>query len=160
MREEPGERVFDIPANPAPAHPAAPKTPSGAKCAAPPADCRSPRSAEASGHSRACHRQWKLVAFSGRELQRQLPPMYRAFLELCGGTLEGDQVTVFAPDEITLNRLDNDRVRGVLSAEAEKSSGQPVRVLFRVGEAPKASPQENLKSLLEFGSRFDNIEIK
>ena len=40
--------------------------------------------------------------------------MYRAFLELCGGTLEGDQVTVYAPDEITLNRLDNDRVRGVL----------------------------------------------
>ncbi len=86
--------------------------------------------------------------------------MYRAFLELCGGALAGDQVTVYAPDEITLNRLDNDRVRGILAAEAEKASGQAVRILFQVGEAPKASPQENLKSLLEFGSRFDNIEIK
>ncbi len=57
--------------------------------------------------------------------------MYRAFLDLCGGVLEGDQLTVFAPDEITLNRLDNDRVRGVLSAEAEKVSGQPVRLLLR-----------------------------
>ena len=51
-------------------------------------------------------------------------------------------------------------VRHLPASRAEKSSGQPVRVLFRVGEAPKASPQENLKSLLEFGSRFDNIEIK
>ena len=42
----------------------------GAEYAAPPADCRSSRSAEASGRSRACHRQWKLVAFSGGELQR------------------------------------------------------------------------------------------
>ena len=87
-------------------------------------------------------------------------PMYRAFLDLCGGTLEGDQITVYAPDEITLSRLDNDRVRGVLSAEAEKVSGQPVRLLLRVGEAPSASPEENLKSLLEFGSQFDNIQIK
>ena len=51
-------------------------------------------------------------------------------------------------------------MRGILAAEAEKASGQPVRILFRVGERPKASPHENLKSLLEFGSRFDNIEIK
>jgi DNA polymerase-3 subunit gamma/tau len=36
----------------------------------------------------------------------------------------------------------------------------PVRLLLRVGEPPKASPQENLKSLLKFGSQFDNIEIK
>ena len=77
-----------------------------------------------------------------------------------GGVLEGDQLTVFAPDEITLNRLDNDRVRGVLSAEAEKVSGQPVRLLLRKGEPPKPSPEENLKQLLQFGSQFDNIEIK
>ena len=51
-------------------------------------------------------------------------------------------------------------MRGVLSAEAEKVSGQPVRLLLRVGEAPSASPEENLKSLLEFGSQFDNIQIK
>lgn len=86
--------------------------------------------------------------------------MYRVFLDLCTGVLEGDQVTIFAPDDITLNRLDNDRVRGVLAAEAEKASGQPVRILYHVGEPPRTSPEENLKSLLEFSSRFDNIEIK
>ena len=160
MREEPGERVFDIPANTAPAHPAPPKTPPAQS--APPhrqtaAVPAAPKPQATAAPVTGSGNWWRSLA---ENCKGQLPPMYRAFLELCGGTLEGDQVTVFAPDEITLNRLDNDRVRGVLSAEVEKSSGQPVRVLFRVGEAPKASPQENLKSLLEFGSRFDNIEIK
>ena len=160
MREEPGERVFDIPADAAPVRPAAPQAPAvresvpqrqSASIPAAPKASPSAASAVSGGN------WWRSLA---ENCKGQLPPMYRAFLELCGGTLAGDQVTVYAPDEITLNRLDNDRVRGILAAEAEKASGQAVRILFQVGEAPKASPQENLKSLLEFGSRFDNIEIK
>ena len=160
MREEPGERVFDIPADAVPVRPAAPQAPAAREsvpqrqsASIPAAPKASPSAASAvSGGN-----WWRSLA---ENCKGQLPPMYRAFLELCGGTLAGDQVTVYAPDEITLNRLDNDRVRGILAAEAEKASGQAVRILFQVGEAPKASPQENLKSLLEFGSRFDNIEIK
>ena len=160
MREEPGERVFDIPADAVPVRPAAPQAPAvresvpqrqSASIPAAPKSSPSVASAVSGGN------WWRSLA---ENCKGQLPPMYRAFLELCGGTLAGDQVTVYAPDEITLNRLDNDRVRGILAAEAEKASGQAVRILFQVGEAPKASPQENLKSLLEFGSRFDNIEIK
>ena len=160
MREEPGERVFDIPADAVPVRPAAPQAPAvresvpqrqSASIPAAPKASPSAASAVSGGN------WWRSLA---ENCKGQLPPMYRAFLELCGGTLAGDQVTVYAPDEITLNRLDNDRVRGILAAEAEKASGQAVRILFQVGEAPKASPQENLKSLLEFGSRFDNIEIK
>ena len=160
MREEPGERVFDIPADAVPVRPAAPQAPAAREsvpqrqsASIPAAPKASPSAASAvSGGN-----WWRSLA---ENCKGQLPPMYRAFLELCGGTLAGDQVTVYAPDEITLNRLDNDRVRGILAAEAEKASGQAVRILFQVGEAPKASPQENLKSLLEFGSRIDNIEIK
>ena len=160
MREEPGERVFDIPADAVPVRPAAPQAPAvresvpqrqSASIPAAPKALPSAASAVSGGN------WWRSLA---ENCKGQLPPMYRAFLELCGGTLAGNQVTVYAPDEITLNRLDNDRVRGILAAEAEKASGQAVRILFQVGEAPKASPQENLKSLLEFGSRFDNIEIK
>ena len=160
MREEPGERVFDIPADDVPVRPAAPQAPAvresvpqrqSASIPAAPKASPSAASAVSGGN------WWRSLA---ENCKGQLPPMYRAFLELCGGALAGDQVTVYAPDEITLNRLDNDRVRGILAAEAEKASGQAVRILFQVGEAPKASPQENLKSLLEFGSRFDNIEIK
>ena len=160
MREEPGERVFDIPADAVPVRPAAPQAPAvresvpqrqSASIPAAPKASPSAASAVSGGN------WWRSLA---ENCKGQLPPMYRAFLELCGGALAGNQVTVYAPDEITLNRLDNDRVRGILAAEAEKASGQAVRILFQVGEAPKASPQENLKSLLEFGSRFDNIEIK
>ena len=62
---------------------------------------------------------WKALS---ENCKGQIPPMYRAFLDLCGGVLEGDQLTVFAPDEITLNRLDNDRVRGVFVRRGGKRS--------------------------------------
>ena len=160
MREEPGERVFDIPADAVPVRPAAPQAPAVRESAPQRQSASIPAAPKASPSAASAvsgGNWWRSLA---ENCKGQLPPMYRAFLELCGGTLAGNQVTVYAPDEITLNRLDNDRVRGILAAEAEKASGQAVRILFQVGEAPKASPQENLKSLLEFGSRFDNIEIK
>ena len=155
MREEPGERVFDIPEDAVPVQPAPPKAVPTETTAPAPAEPKTgkaaPKTAPVSGD------WWKALSES---CKGQLPPMYRAFLDLCGGVLEGDQLTVFAPDAITMNRLDNDRVRGVLSAEAERVSGQPVRLLLREGEPPKPSPEENLKPLLKFGSQFDNIEIK
>ena len=155
MREEPGERVFDIPEDAIPVRPAQPKAvpvkPAASIPSAPKPQTAIHSAAPVSGD------WWKALS---ENCKGQIPPMYRAFLDLCGGVLEGDQLTVFAPDEITLNRLDNDRVRGVLSAEAEKVSGQPVRLLLREGEPPKPSPEENLKQLLQFGSQFDNIEIK
>ncbi|MCO7118395.1 DNA polymerase III subunit gamma/tau [Oscillibacter valericigenes] len=155
MREEPGERVFDIPEDAIPVRPAQPK----AVPAKPAASIPSAPKPQTAVHSAApvSGDWWKALS---ENCKGQIPPMYRAFLDLCGGVLEGDQLTVFAPDEITLNRLDNDRIRGVLSAEAEKVSGQPVRLLLREGEPPKPSPEENLKQLLQFGSQFDNIEIK
>ena len=84
---------------------------------------------------------------------------YRAFLDMCTGVLEGELLTVYAPDDITLGRLDNDRVRGALTDEAA-DGGITVRVAFRTGEPPRATPRENLQNLLKFGSQFDNIEIK
>ena len=145
LAEEPGERVFDVPPEAAARAPEpareAPGADAPAAAAAPPVNGN----------------WWRALAES---CKGRLPPMYRAFLDMCSGTLEGDQLTVYGPDEITLGRLDNDRVRGALSEEAAKAAGTAVRLVFRVGEAPKATPQENLKSLLKFGSQFDNIEIK
>ena len=90
----------------------------------------------------------------------RLSPMYRAFLDMCTGVLEDDQMTVYAPDDITLGRIDNDRVKGILAEEAAKAVGRPVRLVLRTGEPVQATPQENLQNLLKFGSQFDNIEIK
>ena len=66
---------------------------------------------------------------------------------------------IYGAADIVTNEI-RKQLEALPTDEGWGTSGQPVRVLFRVGEAPKASPQENLKSLLEFGSRFDNIEIK
>ena len=149
MPDEPGVRVFDVPDEPEPVREAPPPPPKRepVQTASGPA----PSAAPVNGN------WWRVLA---EGCKGRLPPMYRVFLDMCAGTLEGDQLTVYAPDDITLGRLDNDRVRGVLGEEAAKAAGMPVRLGFRVGEPPKASTQENLQNLLKFGSQFDNIEIK
>ena len=78
---------------------------------------------------------------------------------MCTGVLEGGLLTIYAPDEITLGRLDNDRVKTALVEEAA-AGGVTVRLALQVGEPPKTTPRENLQNLLKFGSQFDNIEIK
>ena len=157
MREEPGERVFDIPPDAASVRstPRYPTIRRGQRLP-PPFQRRQPK--PPAGSTAVSGSWWRALSES---CKGQLPPMYRAFLDMCGGTLEGDQLTVYAPDEITLSRLDNDRVRGVLSAEAEKVC-RPAGAAGCSGWARprQASPEENLKSLLEFGSQFDNIQIK
>ena len=82
------------------------------------------------------------------------------FLDMCTGVLAGDILTVYAPDDITLGRLDNDRVRGILTEAVAQEAGQTVRLMLRVGEPPQAQPVDNLQNLLKFGSQFDNIQIK
>ena len=85
--------------------------------------------------------------------------MYRAFLDMCTGTLAEGQLTVYAPDDITKGRLDNDRVRGVLCEAGGEGRrwGRPIGIPCG-GGPPKTSPQEILKNLVRFGSQFDNIE--
>lgn len=148
MMEEPGERVFDIPEGPVREE---------TKKAAPAPEVKPAAAPQAMPAVGGGNGWWRALA---ETCKGRLPPMYRAFLDLCTGVLEGDQLTVYAPDEITMNRMDNDRVRTALSEEAVKAAGMAVRLVLRVGEAPKATPQENLKNLLKFGSQFDNIEIK
>jgi DNA polymerase-3 subunit gamma/tau len=143
--EEPGGRIYDIPEEPPPR--AAPQA------AAPPAQALA---AETPGRT-VDGGWWRTLA---ENCKGRLPPMYRPFLGMCSGFLEGDLLTVCAPDDLTLGRLDNDRVRDVLAQEAEALTGGPVRLAFQAGEPPKSSPEENLKNLVAFGRQFDNIEIK
>ena len=149
--EEPGTRVFDVPEERPAEHAAAEAAEEAPAMAA--AAGRAETAAPAAGDGA----WWRSLA---EKCKGRLPVMYRAFLDMCAGQLEGDVLTVWAPDEITFGRLDNDRVRTALQEEAAACADQPVRLVLRVGEAPKAAPQENLKNLLKFGSQFDNIEIK
>ena len=166
VREEFGERVFDIPDEmPVPGQPVgapivresapAPKAAiSSNPGAAVPA---APAPGAAAAVNLGGGNWWRALAES---CKGRLSPMYRVFLDKCFGVLDGSQVIIYAPDEITMNRIDNDRVRGVLMEEAAAAAGQAVAVILRVGEPPKKDPKENLQNLLKFSSQFENIEIK
>lgn len=140
-------RAFDLPEEP-PAADAEPETPAAAGGGQ---SAGQPSSPAAAGGN-----WWRALA---EGCKGRLPPMYRVFLDMCTGVLEGDLLTVYAPDDITMGRLDNDRVRNALVDEAA-AGGITLRPVFRVGEAPMATPQTNLQNLMKFGSQFDNIEIK
>lgn len=148
-REAPGERIFDVPEDAAPGVPAHGEEPRPA----PPV--KAAPAAPAGGTTDAGW--WRALSES---CKGRLPPMYRAFLDMCTGVLEGDCLTVYAPDDMTLGRLDNDRVRNALTEEVAREAGQAMRLMLRVGEPPKAQPVDNLQNLLKFGSQFDNIQIK
>ena len=147
MPEDLGQRIFEVPEDP-------PTVKAGGRqtTAAPTTPKEAPPAAVAGDGN-----WWRALA---ENCKGRLPPMYRAFLDMCTGALSGDLLTVYAPDDITLGRLENDRVKSALCEEAEKASGVSIRLMFQVGEPPKASPQKNLQNLLKFGSQFDNIQIK
>jgi DNA polymerase-3 subunit gamma/tau len=44
---------------------------------------------------------------------------------MCTGALEGDLLTVYAPDDITLGRLENDRVKTPFAKRPKRPQGQP-----------------------------------
>ncbi|MBE6962447.1 MAG: DNA polymerase III subunit gamma/tau [Ruminococcaceae bacterium] len=90
----------------------------------------------------------------------KLPPMYRVFLDMCRGTLTDNLITVYAPDDMTMGRLNNDRVLGALREQGEKLTGTPVQVRLQVGMPANATPEQLRKNLIQFGSQFDNITIK
>ena len=166
MSEEYGERVFDIPDEPAPRPQTVRETPPSAPRPAAPAAAPVPRPAirtvpeestpqgSANGLSGDW---WRALAES---CKGRLSPMYRVFLDKCAGVLENGQVVIFAQDEITLSRIDNDRVRGGLAEELTRTAGAPMPLVLRVGEPPRKDPRENLKNLLAFASKHENIEIK
>ena len=162
MREEPGERVFDIPFEP-PVQPSLPTVEAPPQSAisqpaiARPAISKEPAPAPAAPSGATDGAWWRALAES---CKGRISPMYRPFLGKCYGVLENGQLVIYAPDEITLNRIDNDRVRAVLSEEAAAAAGQTVGLALRVGEPPKRDPKENLQNLLAFASKHENIEIK
>ena len=99
---------------------------------------------------------------AAEKCKSRVSPMYRAFLNCCAGVLEDSVVVIYAPDEITAGRLDNERIRTVLLEEAQEALGKTVisRLIFRVGNPPIGSPEENFKALLKnFGGQYDNVEF-
>ena len=135
----------------APEPPAPKEVPSPAK---PAASIPTAPSASAAGGNTVV---WQELAES---CKGKLPPMYRVFLDMCRGTLADNLITVYAPDDMTMGRLNNDRVLGALREQGEKLTGTPVQVRLQVGMPANATPEQLRKNLIQFGSQFDNIKIK
>lgn len=87
----------------------------------------------------------------------RLPAMYGSFLSQCAGTFADGLLTLYAPDSVTLGRLNNERVSGVLREESGAE-----RVAMREGSPPSEaaggrSPQENREALLNFSRQRPDI---
>lgn len=100
---------------------------------------------------------WRVLA---EECKGRLPPMYRVFLDKCRGELKDGVVTVYAPDEISKGRLDNDRVLGALQELGALKAGGPVTVRLTVGSGPASSPEDKLQNLIQMGSQLDHFTIQ
>lgn len=90
----------------------------------------------------------------------RLSPMYRAFLDLCKGVQQENILMIYAPDDMTKKRLDNDRVITALQEVTQQQTGAVLTVHFTIGVPPATSPKDNLKHLIQFGSQFDNVTVK
>ena len=88
----------------------------------------------------------------------RLPPMYRSFLNQCGGvTFAEGTLTLYAPDSLTMGRLNNERVKDVLQG----LSGAE-RVIVREGTPPPVtippeSQQKNRDELVAQSRQFPGV---
>ena len=124
--EEYGERVFDIPEEPALTPKAAPVPAPVKKAAAAPA-----ASAPTSGGSEVWNRL--IDQYKGR-----LSVNLRVFLNMAGGVLEGDHLQVICQNDFVKTSLDKAEVVSVLKEVTSREVGQDIRVSFTVGDVPKA----------------------
>ena len=87
--------------------------------------------------------------------------MYRVFLDLCSGCVTDGIVSVYAPDDITKGRLDNERVLSALREQGQQLTGAEVDIRLLVGTPPTtATPEQLREELLQLSSQFDNIQIQ
>ena len=132
--EEYGERVFDIPDEAPPASPPRPKQAPPVQSAA-----DTPPTAAAAGGDTAV---WdRLIEhYKGR-----LSVKDRVFLNMAGGVLEGDCLTVLCQNDFVKTSLDHPAVLSVLREVTAGELGHPVRVRLEVGSVPKSGAKTAAK---------------
>ena len=132
--EEYGERVFDIPDEASPSSPPRPKQPPPVQSAA-----DTPPAAAAAGGDTAV---WdRLIEhYKGR-----LSVKDRVFLNMAGGVLEGDCLTVLCQNDFVKTSLDHPAVLSVLREVTAGELGHPVRVRLEVGSVPKSGAKTAAK---------------
>ena len=110
--------------------------------AAPPQDTPSPDAPPIPEAAAPLSADWNALLTQCGE---RLPPMYRSFLNQCGGVTFADgTLTLYAPDSLIMGRLNNERVKDVL----QDLSGAE-RVIVREGMPPPVtlSPETQKKNV-------------
>ena len=132
--EEYGERVFDIPDEAPPSPPPKPARPAPVQSAA-----DTPSAAAAAGGDTAV---WDRLIdhYKGR-----LSVKDRVFLNMAGGVLEGDCLTVLCQNDFVKTSLDHPAVLSVLREVTAGELGHPVRVRLEVGSVPKSGAKPAAK---------------
>ena len=132
MPEEPygRERVFDIPDEPTPFVPPAPKQ-SAPQAAPQPKPAAAP--APASGGDGDVWNRL-LDHYKGRLMIHQRP-----FLNMAKGILEGDCLVIWCPTDFIRDSLSAGTIPSVLQEVTSADVGRPVRIEFKVGDAPKTA---------------------
>ncbi len=91
--------------------------------------------------------------------KERLMPMYWYMLDDARGELEGDMLVVRCGDEITIETLDSQNVKDVISDVTGQKLGKKISVRF-VLDSGAAQKTDKLDELIRRGSRYDSFVVK
>ena len=84
--------------------------------------------------------------------------MYRAFLNVAHGSLEGDLLTVVCQSELAMEKLKSDAVATVLREVTSAHLGRDIRLSFSVGKPE--TKKGDVNDLIALGNQFGGFTIK
>ena len=84
--------------------------------------------------------------------------MYRAFLNVAQGSLDGDLLTVTCQTDLAMEKLKTDAVATVLREVTSAHTGREIRLAFAVGKME--TKKGNVNDLIALGNQFGGFTIK
>ena len=90
--------------------------------------------------------------------KNRISPMYRAFLNVARGSLEGDLLTVVCQTDLAMEKLKSDAVATVLREVTSAHLGRDIRLAFSVGKLE--TKKGDVNDLIALGNQFGGFTIK
>ncbi|MBR2928387.1 MAG: DNA polymerase III subunit gamma/tau [Oscillospiraceae bacterium] len=90
--------------------------------------------------------------------KNRISPMYRAFLNVAQGRLEGDLLTVVCQTDLAMEKLKSDAVATVLREVTSTHTGREIRLAFAVGKME--TKKGDVNDLIALGNQFGGFTIK
>ena len=93
------------------------------------------------------------------QYKNKLTPMYWYMIDDARGVLDGDELTVYCGDDLTMDTLKEPAVVDVIQSVTAEKAGHEVRVRFLI-DSGEAAPEDKLDELIRQGSKFDSFTVK